>query len=65
MSGVSGQDLAEADLIIYAPGTQHSSLFPSYLTPGISDAIAGNLQLDRFSGGVMSPNDAHQCTREG
>ncbi len=35
--------LREADLIIYAPGTQHSSLFPSYLTPGLSAAIAGNL----------------------
>jgi len=35
--------LAAADLIIYAPGTQHSSLFPSYLTPGLSAAIAGNL----------------------
>jgi 2-phospho-L-lactate transferase/gluconeogenesis factor (CofD/UPF0052 family) len=35
--------LAAADLIIYAPGTQHSSLFPSYLTPGLSGAIAGNL----------------------
>ena len=33
----------EADLIIYAPGTQHSSLFPSYLTPGLGAAIAGNL----------------------
>ena len=33
-----------ADLIIYAPGTQHSSLFPSYLTPGLSDAIAANLK---------------------
>ena len=32
-----------ANLIVYAPGTQHSSLFPSYLTPGLSDAIAGNL----------------------
>ena len=32
-----------ADLIIYAPGTQHSSLFPSYLTPGLAEAIAGNL----------------------
>ena len=32
-----------ADLIIYAPGTQHSSLFPSYLTPGLSEAIAANL----------------------
>ena len=36
--------LAEADLIIYAPGTQHSSLFPSYLTPGMSDVIARNLR---------------------
>ena len=35
--------LRDADLIIYAPGTQHSSLFPSYLTPGLSDAIAANL----------------------
>jgi 2-phospho-L-lactate transferase/gluconeogenesis factor (CofD/UPF0052 family) len=36
--------LADADLIIYAPGTQHSSLFPSYLTPGMSDVIARNLR---------------------
>src|SRR5690606_10881571 len=32
--------IARADLIVYAPGTQHSSLFPSYLTPGLSEAIA-------------------------
>ncbi len=35
--------LAEADLIVYTPGTQHSSLFPSYLTPGVGAAIARNL----------------------
>jgi 2-phospho-L-lactate transferase/gluconeogenesis factor (CofD/UPF0052 family) len=35
--------LKEADLIVYSPGTQHSSLFPSYLTEGLSDAIAGNV----------------------
>ncbi len=35
--------IVSADLIVYAPGTQHSSLFPSYLTPGLSEAIAGNL----------------------
>ncbi|MGH9940144.1 MAG: 2-phospho-L-lactate transferase CofD family protein, partial [Blastocatellia bacterium] len=35
--------IAEADLIIYSPGTQHSSLFPSYLTPGLGAAIAQNL----------------------
>jgi 2-phospho-L-lactate transferase/gluconeogenesis factor (CofD/UPF0052 family) len=39
-----GLTLAAADLIIYAPGTQHSSLFPSYLTPGLSAAIASNLR---------------------
>ena len=35
--------IASADLILYAPGTQHSSLFPSYLTHGVPEAIAGNL----------------------
>lgn len=35
--------LQEADLIVYSPGTQHSSLFPSYMTPGIGDAISSNL----------------------
>jgi 2-phospho-L-lactate transferase/gluconeogenesis factor (CofD/UPF0052 family) len=38
------EKIAAADVIIYAPGTQHSSLFPSYMTPGLSDAIAGNLR---------------------
>lgn len=33
-----------ADLIVYAPGTQYSSLFPSYMTPGIGRHIAGNLK---------------------
>ena len=32
-----------ADLLVYAPGTQHSSLFPSYLTLGLSAAVADNL----------------------
>jgi 2-phospho-L-lactate transferase/gluconeogenesis factor (CofD/UPF0052 family) len=35
--------IAAANLIIYAPGTQHSSLFPSYLTKDLSRAIASNL----------------------
>ena len=34
--------LARADLIIYAPGTQSSSLLPSYLSAGVGEAIAGN-----------------------
>ncbi len=36
--------IAAADLLIYAPGTQHSSLFPSYLTPGLTQAIAANVR---------------------
>ncbi len=36
--------IGEADLIIYAPGTQHSSLFPSYLTRGLAEAIGSNLR---------------------
>ena len=35
--------IAAADIIIYAPGTQHSSLFPSYMTPGLAQRIADNL----------------------
>lgn len=35
--------IARADLIVYSAGTQHSSLFPSYLTQGLSEIIAGNL----------------------
>ena len=31
--------IANADAIIYWPGTQHSSLFPSYLTDGLAEAV--------------------------
>ena len=34
--------IVNADAIVYWPGTQHSSLFPSYLTDGLADAIAGS-----------------------
>ncbi|MFV1988936.1 MAG: 2-phospho-L-lactate transferase CofD family protein, partial [Gemmatimonadota bacterium] len=40
--------LREADLIVYAPGTQHSSLFPSYLTPGVGEAIGHNLEARKL-----------------
>jgi hypothetical protein len=35
--------ISDADLIIYGPGTQHSSLLPSYLTEGLGSQIAKNL----------------------
>ncbi len=41
------QALKVADMIIYGPGTQHSSLLPSYLTRGIAEAIADNQHADK------------------
>jgi 2-phospho-L-lactate transferase/gluconeogenesis factor (CofD/UPF0052 family) len=39
--------LRTADVIIYGPGTQHSSLLPSYLTSGVAEAIASNRSADK------------------
>lgn len=40
--------IADAELIIYGPGTQHSSLFPTYLTNGIPQAIAANVRAEKI-----------------
>jgi 2-phospho-L-lactate transferase/gluconeogenesis factor (CofD/UPF0052 family) len=40
--------LREADIVVYGPGTQHSSLFPSYLTLGVAEAIADNRDGDKL-----------------
>ncbi|MGH8549528.1 MAG: 2-phospho-L-lactate transferase CofD family protein [Methylococcales bacterium] len=37
------EEIDRADVIVYAPGTQHSSLLPSYMTPEIGARIAANL----------------------
>ena len=34
--------LKQADIIIYSAGTQHSSLYPSYISTGLSESIANN-----------------------
>lgn len=34
--------IAAADLVIFGPGTQHSSLLPSYLTKGVFEALESN-----------------------
>ncbi|OLT12296.1 hypothetical protein BJF79_22565 [Actinomadura sp. CNU-125] len=57
--------LRDADVIVYGPGTPHSSLLPSYLTPGVPDAVAGgraaakvlfvNLRDDHDVRGVSAP----------
>lgn len=40
--------LTNADIIIYAPGTQHSSLYPTYLSDGLSESIADNKKAIKF-----------------
>lgn len=39
--------LREADVIVYGPGTQYSSLFPSYLTIGLGEAIEANAKAEK------------------
>lgn len=39
--------LTTADVIIYGPGTQHSSLLPSYLTDGVAEAISSNMSAEK------------------
>lgn len=34
--------LQQADVVVYSAGTQHSSLYPTYLTVGLAQAIADN-----------------------
>jgi len=34
--------LKQADIIIYSAGTQHSSLYPTYLSAGLAESIADN-----------------------
>ncbi|MEE4359316.1 MAG: 2-phospho-L-lactate transferase CofD family protein [Desulfococcaceae bacterium] len=40
--------LKDADIIIYAPGTPHSSLYPTYMTSGLADCIAGNTRAEKI-----------------
>lgn len=62
--------LAEADVIIYGPGTQHSSLFPSYMTRGVAEAIVANPRADKiFIGNIhrdfdIQTDDANDLARK-
>jgi 2-phospho-L-lactate transferase/gluconeogenesis factor (CofD/UPF0052 family) len=53
--------LTDADVIIYGPGTQHSSLFPSYMTEGVAEAIAANTRADKvFLGNIHRDFDIQE-----
>lgn len=50
--------LRQADIIIYGPGTQHSSLYPSYLTVGVAEAIRANKRAEKiFIANIARDND--------
>ncbi len=54
--------LSEADVIVYGPGTQHSSLFPTYLTVGLGEAIRDNREAEKvFVANIGRDNDQHHA----
>ncbi|GAA1514461.1 hypothetical protein GCM10009677_54610 [Sphaerisporangium rubeum] len=58
--------IRDTDLLVYGPGTPHSSLLPSYLTPGVTEAIAAsravakvfvvNTRADHDTQGLTAPD---------
>ncbi len=53
--------IAEADVIVYGPGTQHSSLFPSYMTEGVVETIAANRDAEKiFIGNIVRDLDIQE-----
>lgn len=60
---VAAQKIRSADIIIYGPGTQFSSLFPSYLTWGLAEEIAANKHAEKiFIGNLMMDHDIQSET---
>lgn len=50
--------LENADVIIYGPGTQNSSLFPSYLTKDVTEAIVNNKSAEKvFIANIRKDNE--------
>ena len=58
--------LSNADLIIYGPGTQNSSLFPSYMTENLGKIISKNLSATKvFICNIIEDHDIlNQSTNE-
>ena len=48
LSEKARQAIAESEIIIYAPGTQNSSLFPTYLTKGFAEAVMANTKAEKI-----------------
>jgi 2-phospho-L-lactate transferase/gluconeogenesis factor (CofD/UPF0052 family) len=56
----AGDAIRYADLLLYGPGTPHSSLLPSYLTPGIADAIMTSSAIAKVF--VVNMREDHDVT---
>ncbi|MDR0765086.1 MAG: 2-phospho-L-lactate transferase CofD family protein [Synergistaceae bacterium] len=51
----------EANVIVYGPGTQHSSLFPSYMTKDLTETIVSNTKAVKvFISNISRDNDIQQ-----
>lgn len=50
--------IRSADMIVYGPGTQHSSLLPSYLTNGLGVALGESSADKILIGNLSEDNDA-------
>lgn len=63
LSPLAKMAIQNADLIVYGPGTQHSSLFPSYLTEGLAHCIAANTRAEKvFVGNILKDYEIQSDT---
>ncbi len=57
--------IQEADIIIYCPGTQYSSLFPSYITKGVAEALVSNQNGKKiFISNIGEDNEIPKATAD-
>jgi 2-phospho-L-lactate transferase/gluconeogenesis factor (CofD/UPF0052 family) len=55
--------ITHCDLIVYGPGTQHSSLFPSYMTSGVADVISSRKEIEKvFISNISEDHDIQSET---
>jgi 2-phospho-L-lactate transferase/gluconeogenesis factor (CofD/UPF0052 family) len=47
ISSEAKEAILRSNMIVYGPGTQHSSLLPSYMTLGVGESIASNINAEK------------------
>ena len=55
--------LKQADIIIYSAGTQHSSLYPTYMAGGLASIIADNGSAQKYLLQILVPITKLQVIR--